>query len=682
MCKTFASLFSISDHFFLTYYYLSAFDDAFVSLVDHILSSLHTSVADRPILIILRMSHFHVVAALLSCFLLFTQSGISQTQYGGAPLSQVYTELGDDIKAQSEFSFSKEYQKSEKKRSTQGSNILALPIIDKKLKSTSGLNQFTGYEKDRVWVNRISMPSQSESYLKLSSYDIPEGGRLFVIADDGKQVLGAYTRDNKNKQGTFLCGPIKGAFTIEYDSPETITKLPFQVEQIYAGATDQAAAETGFGSSFSCMININCDEGRPYEKEKRGVVRIRIVGEQGIALCTGALLNNTSADRTPYVLSAYHCERPVGIEFTPQHELWYFDFAYEAASCANPGEEPVPVSVQGAEKVSEYAETDMLLVKITGPMPIEANPYYNGWDARESYLPRSSTLIHHPSGDIKKISNDVDSSVVDIQDRTWDNGSITPSGSHIKAVFDNSTYQPGSSGAPLFDQDNRIVAQLHGGPPSDSFCTVAVAYCGRLSASWDSGSSPSERLKDWLDPDGTGVRSIEGIDAAAQSQLTNFKGRVVTADGIAISNVKVDISGNGDSGSSIFTGVDGRFLFDNLSTKGRFVLNLSKNTDPANGLTNRDIVMIRNHILDRKPLSNVYAQYAADVSQDGKVSNLDIIQMTNVLLGRWDSFPNCESWNFEPQVLEMSGQQLSSDTEFTIIGFKMGDVNLSSNPRK
>lgn len=620
--------------------------------------------------------------SLFSLLVLFASSLFAQRQYGGVATyieKEIIRSEVDQIQSKN---LTKATKQSFDKAKGMPSNITALPILKSTtLKSTESLNDFTQLSNHTTWIQRIELPSETESFLRLSDFDVPAGGRLYVIGDNGAQVLGAYTSSNRTDKGNFMCGPITGSYIIEYNSPEFIDAVPFHVEEIYVGTTDYGTMTTGFGTAYDCMINVNCDEGRKYDDEKKGVVRIRMVGDEGVALCTGTLLNNTSLDRTPYVLTAYHCERPAGLDFTPQYDLWYFDFNFEANSCAVPSEEPTFVAVQGAEKVSELEDTDMMLVKITSPIPVEANAYYNGWDIREEYLPIKTALIHHPNGDIKKISQDVDTSRFDETERAWDNGTVSSAGSHIRSEFDDATFQPGSSGAPLFDDRGRVVGQLHGGPRSDEFCTIAISYCGRTARSWEGGGEPISQLKVWLDPEGTGAQLLDGLEAESQSQIVKFNGRVVTADGIAISNVQVSLGG--DVKESFFTGDDGRFVFDNLSSKGSFTFELEKNTDAANGLSSLDLILVTNHILGRAELPNVFQRFAADVNGDGRVSSIDLIQMTNVILAKTDQFPDQNSWGFEPELLQMSGGDLSGGTaEFTIIGFKRGDVNFSANPRK
>lgn len=612
-------------------------------------------------------------------FILFV-TGIGQTQqeYGGVPTYIDQPSVGEEMNATVSVDLQELLNIGQFKKNNPD-NILALPIIkDKKSKET--LNNFKSIGS-KVFYQKMLLADDAESYLRLSDYRIPRGGRLYVISLENNKTYGAYTSANIRENKNLLIGPIKGSFIVEYNAPHYVQEIPFNIEQIYTGTDNYGAMELGYGTSFDCMINVNCDEGRPFENEKNGVVRIRMVGEEGVAFCTGTLLNNTAEDQTPYVLTAYHCERPGGITFTPLYDMWSFDFSYEGNSCANPDTEPDFVSVQGAEKLSEWEDTDMMLVKIVDPIPISANAYFNGWDRRDDYLPTNTALIHHPNGDVKKVSQDTNFITIDEDFRAWDNGTVTPSASHVRAEFDNSTYQPGSSGAPLFDENGLVLGQLHGGPRSDEFCTIAISYNGRISQSWNAGSTASDRLMEWLDPMNTGVEQLEGLNSDAQTQLVKFIGRVLTADGIAISNVAVSLQG--DQEFDFFTGVDGRFVFDNLSTKGNFTFSLGKDVNQGNGLSSIDLILITNHILGKSELSNVFQRLAADVSEDNRISGLDLVQITNVILGKQDSFPNAPSWKFEPATLQMNGSDISgSGVELVVIGFKMGDVNNSANPRR
>lgn len=548
----------------------------------------------------------------------------------------------------------------------------ALPILTK-----TSFHKYAQLAEQRQSLDLV-LGSDAKSYILLEEVTLINEDRITITDSKGEKWF--YYVDDISTESRLIAGPVDGDANIQLDKHDSVSNSAFRIKQIYVAPINVGAMELGFGASYECHININCDEGKDFSDEKNGVMRIRMVAEEGVALCTGTLLNNVSEDRDPLVLTAFHCLRPGEGTLTPLFDMWFFDFNYESQSCANPDEEPGVVALQGAEVLSEWEDTDMMLLRISEEIPSDANIYFNGWDRRESHQPQKSVIIHHPSGDIKKITTDNDQVIPFDRTVGWNNGTITPTFSHFINDFDDAVYQPGSSGAGLFDDTGKVIGQLHGGPLSDEFCTIGIGYSGRLSQSWESGVGPQDRLQPWLDPDDTGALSMEGMSASSTTQVVQFEGKVVTTLGIALPGVRVELSG--DSEASILTGTDGRFVFDNLSTQGEYQIKLSKNTTHANGISALDIILIQNHILGAQPIEDVFSRFAADVNLDGKISSIDIVQIINILVGRREDFPDSNSWNFEPNLLEVGGNNVGAGSiELNIIGYKMGDINGSANPR-
>ena len=116
---------------------------------------------------------------------------------------------------------------------------------------------------------------------------------------------------------------------------------------------------------------------------------------------------------------------------------------------------------------------------------------YLGWNRTGPIT--NTTSIHHPAGDVMKISVDNDAPAI----TTF----LSGNNAHWRTDFDIGTVQGGSSGAPLFDQNHRVIGQLHGGFIQTDYCNVRAGFYGRFDLSWEGGGTPQTRLRDWLSND-------------------------------------------------------------------------------------------------------------------------------------------------------------------------------------
>jgi hypothetical protein len=243
----------------------------------------------------------------------------------------------------------------------------------------------------------------------------------------------------------------------------------------------------------SCNIDVNCIEGEEWKDLKDAVCRIIVNGRE---ICTGTLLNNTREDQRPFVISAAHC-----YNLLKYAETSVFTFNYESPYCAPLDGDPSN-SVSGAVMKAFSDSLDFSLVELSLIPPPEFRPYYAGWDKR-STLPDSSTSIHHPQGDIKKMAYDSDSPV-------YSNfaSDYTPNGFLKILRWNGGVTEAGSSGGPLFNPQKKLVGTLTGGQAT---CNNPVNdYYSRFDMAWEYKPDSARQLKYWLDPEGTNSGSIDG----------------------------------------------------------------------------------------------------------------------------------------------------------------------------
>ena len=358
----------------------------------------------------------------------------------------------------------------------------------------------------KIWRVVVSCEGALTVNLSFSDTEIPEGNELYVYNPEKDFILGSFNQNHiyKGELGTEL---VPGnTVVVEYFIPEGNPQGAVNINTVTHGyRTANEFTEKAFGSSGSCNMNANCPDGATWVNERNSVVML-VSGSSGF--CTGALINNTLNDGKPYVLTANHCySNPTN---------WIFRFNWQAENCNNPGGPPSFVSLSGATLRSRRTPTDFCLVEITGGLtngtvPASHSPFFAGWD-NTGNIPSTTVCIHHPAGDIKKISFDDDAASV-----SQSMGSSEANSTWTVRWDRNTTTEGGSSGSPLFDQNHRIIGQLWGGGASCNNLN-SPDYYGRISKSWEpSGSNTTNQLKHWLDPNSIGAGFVDGYDPSGAS---------------------------------------------------------------------------------------------------------------------------------------------------------------------
>lgn len=351
-------------------------------------------------------------------------------------------------------------------------------------------------------IGRLAIQSEGARSLNLifSDFYLEQGVSFFLYNESKNDVIGAFTSANNKSYRTFSTLPLPGdVLVLEINAPlGSRTELTaMQLETVTHAYKDlfTQSLDKGLGQSGSCNVNVNCPEAAGWEDQRRSVARIVVNGNDH---CTGALINNTENDGTPYFLTANHC-------LTGNVTNWVFWFNWESPTC-NPTQNSSYDGISGSTLLASCSSSDFALLELSQEVPLDYNPYYAGWSA-ENTAPTSAVGIHHPSGDIKKWSYDGDASV----SSEWGGWGSSGTNTHWEVLdWDIGTTEGGSSGSPLFDQNQRIVGQLHGGA---ALCGNDFSdLYGKVAYSWDCQNQNSGRLDVWLDPSNTGLTLLDGFD--------------------------------------------------------------------------------------------------------------------------------------------------------------------------
>ena len=350
---------------------------------------------------------------------------------------------------------------------------------------------------DRIWRIRFQSNGAKTMNFIFSDFYMPEGATLYLYNNNRTDLLGAYDSKQNNDQrvlGTWL---VNGEdIFLEYYEPKTqLNQGKLEVFKVIHGyrTSDEnlKAVDDDLNSAGKCNYDVDCTMGAidALKNVNKKSVGLMITG--GDSFCTGALINNTSNNGTPYFLTANHCySNPA---------TWSFRFkwispnpvcAQNAASTNMTGH----LTISGATLRARRTESDFCLVQINSAIPATWDVKWAGWD-RSLTTPTSVFGIHHPAGAIMKVC--LDNGAPTSQDGS---GNVWRVNDWTLGVTEG-----GSSGSPLFNNQGRIIGQLWGGSSGCSGLVDNGGYddYGRFNTSWNTGTTAATRLKDWLDPTNT-----------------------------------------------------------------------------------------------------------------------------------------------------------------------------------
>ena len=321
---------------------------------------------------------------------------------------------------------------------------------------------------------------------------LSENSSLFLYDVDQTMFIGSFNSNNNKESSVFPTSVVKGDhIIIELNVPRSeldIVKL--NIGTIIHDYEDIMGYFTEYSESNreDCNTNVVCPEGEGYEDQINATIRVSMGG----GLCSASIVNNTLNDRTPYVLFADHCVSGSAAGYV-------FLFNYQSTTCngtfASQNQSISGSTLLASEDINNGP--DFALLEMTSNIPDSYNPFYAGW-SNISSAPQNVYGVHHPGGGIKKI--------------TLDGTNVNGSGYYWEFQYNDGRVIPGSSGSPLFDNNNRQVGIAsfiytnYCDPSPDCYCDQQYSHgYGRVDMAWGMG------LSNYLDPLNSGVTSIDGI---------------------------------------------------------------------------------------------------------------------------------------------------------------------------
>ncbi|HHG83948.1 MAG TPA: hypothetical protein ENJ82_04300, partial [Bacteroidetes bacterium] len=363
---------------------------------------------------------------------------------------------------------------------------------------------------DAVWRMRIRSPKALSLNFGFTQYQMPASGMLYLHSPNGKKAIRPFTDADNESHGQLWTPILPGEETVLEVRLPAARRADLKLELKYVHHD-----YIGFGAarppSGSCNLDVICGaaDGWGIVDSHRDIIQAAgayHIG--GTATCSGALINNVRNDCTPYYLTADHC----GISTSNAPSVvvyWNYQNSFcrqpNSSASGQPGNGTLNQFNTGSIFKAGYTPSDFTLIELDDPLDALHNPYLAGWN-RERVVATSAIGIHHPGVEEKRISFENDPLSI--------SGWSQPSDStHVMVNdWDIGTTEGGSSGSPLFDQNDRIIGQLTGGGAA---CGNNLEdMFGWLAVSWEGGGTSTSRLKDWLDPDNTGALHMDGKSCA------------------------------------------------------------------------------------------------------------------------------------------------------------------------
>lgn len=360
---------------------------------------------------------------------------------------------------------------------------------------------------DGTQVAALSVTSPAAAALRvgLAIEALPAGAVLRFSTPDGQETYAATASEIGESltltARTGVAQPLYWSPAVESDT------MILQVE-IPAGASPEAVrlsaptlshlvtnASRGFATkaAATCNIDAMCHQGA-WSTESNAVARIVFTRGSSSFVCTGTLLaDRDPATAIPYFLTANHCVGDQATASTVQ-TYWF----YRSTACNTGTRGTFQSRTGGGTLLYASGGTDSALLRLVAAPPAGAT--FAGWNASAAGYGAAVTGIHHPAGDLQKISFGAVRSFfncVPAGDGKFScNGASSGTSSFVGVDWTSGLTEGGSSGSGLFlDNGRYLVGQLYGGggsctePGTDIYGRFDVAYSAGLSP-WLGGTPP------------------------------------------------------------------------------------------------------------------------------------------------------------------------------------------------
>ena len=373
-----------------------------------------------------------------------------------------------------------------------------------------------------------------------------EAGATYEIS--GKEIMEGIQRnvdagDHSDAARTYWSPHIEGEeITLEIElpagiSPDTLEIAIPSVSHFFLNTFLTAPGEkiSKIGQAASCEIDVSCHN--EWSPESKATAKIIFVDSGSSFLCSGTLLNDAASSGTPYFLSANHCIANQTVASTLQTFWFYRSTACNSGSLNSESQ----TRTGGATLLYGSQATDTSFMQL-GNLP-PAGAVHAGWSSITPVLNAYVAGIHHPQGDLQKISFGRFDSFQDCTATNPDTETYQctfankANGKFLDIAYTSGITEGGSSGAGLFEivgNAHYLVGQLRGGNPScfgggtDEYGRFDIAYNDALYQWLNAAPTFLLSVSKLNNGNGTVSSSPAGINCGTRCNAPFFQGANVT----------------------------------------------------------------------------------------------------------------------------------------------------------
>ena len=257
----------------------------------------------------------------------------------------------------------------------------------------------------RLGVQIDALPSNAlirvyEPGMRSEAFEI-SGQRVMQILQ-----MNAKSGDASDEARTWWTPGVDGdAVTMEIELPASIHTNSVEIsvptlghifQDLSLPMSDGTEITTKINNAGACTLDSTCYD--QFAAQRNAVARMYFVDKAGAYVCTGTLVNDKAGSGTPYFLTANHCISNQTVASTLQTS-WF----YRAPTCNSRTLSSASKTLKnGATLLYTSNQPDSTLLRLNDTPP--AGAVFAGWDVNAVTSGAAVVGIHHPGGDLQKIS--------------------------------------------------------------------------------------------------------------------------------------------------------------------------------------------------------------------------------------------------------------------------------------